>query len=97
MCKTKIFAEVLKAVSVETEIPEDMILSKCRSMEVVDARSVLVKILSEKGLYPVQIAYMLHKTPASVRNLLSNYDIRKVTNKMIEIYSQNIRKLFENI
>lgn len=61
-------------------------------MEVVDARSILAKLLNERGLYPEQIAVLLHKTSASIRYLLSNYESRKSANKIITIYTQNVRK-----
>ena len=95
MCKSEIFAEILEAVSRETEVPASRILSDSKQMEVVDARSILVRLLYEKGLYPEQIAVLLHKTAACVRHLLSNYEIRKTTNKIIAIYTQNVRKAIE--
>lgn len=97
MNKTEIFAKIISVVSIETEVSESRILSDCKSTEVVDARSILVKILQETGLYPVQIAGMLHKTPACIRNILSNYDIRESTNKLMKIYRQHISKKLESI
>lgn len=92
MCKSEIFAEIIEAVSRETEVSASQILGCSKHMEVVDARSILVKLLNERGLYPEQIAMLLHKTAASVRYLLSNYESRESTNKIIAIYAQNIRK-----
>ena len=80
MCKSEIFAEILNIVGKET----------------VDARSIVVFFLTEFGLYPEQIATLLHKTSASVRYLISTFESRKATNKMIAIYLQNIRKSLEN-
>lgn len=48
MCKSEIFAEILKIVSQETEIAIDRILSSDKDSETVDARYLLVHILSEK-------------------------------------------------
>ena len=95
MCKTEIFAEILEAVSRETEVSAHRILGDCKQMEVVDARSITAKILSEIGFYPEQIAKFLHKTAASVRYLLTNYDSRQKQNKIIKIYAQNVRKDIE--
>ena len=92
MCKSEIFAEILEAVSRETEVTAAQILGCSKQMEVVDARSITAKLLHEKGLYPEQIAVLLHKTAASIRYLLSNYESRKSANKIIAIYAQNIRK-----
>ena len=49
MCKSEIFAEILEAVSRETEVSAQRILGCSKQMEVVDARSILAKLLSEKG------------------------------------------------
>lgn len=92
MCKSEIFAEILEAVSRETEVSASQILGCSKHMEVVDARSITAKLLNEKGLYPEQIAVLMHKTAASVRYLLSNYENRKSANKIIAIYMQNVRK-----
>lgn len=95
MCKSEIFAEIIEAVSRETEVSASQILGCSKHMEVVDARSILVKLLNERGLYPEQIAVLLHKTAASIRYLLSNYESRKSANKIIAIYAQNIRKVIK--
>jgi hypothetical protein len=95
MCKTQLFSHVLSLVSKETEIPELMILSNSKIVPVVDARSILVNILVEQGLYPNQIAEYLHKTPASIRNLHNNFVNRQRSNKIIANYAQNVRKSLE--
>ena len=96
MRKSEIFAEILQAVSRETEVSAAQILSSCKYNEVVDARSIYVKLLSERGFYSVQIAGYMHKTPASVRYLLGHYEARMKNNKMIAIYAQNVRKQMES-
>lgn len=42
MCKSEIFAEILKIVSQETEIAIDRILSSDKDSETVDARYLIV-------------------------------------------------------
>lgn len=96
MCKTQLFNTVLQIVAKETEIPESLIVSHSRSAAVVDARSILVKILTENGIYPVQIAEYIHHTPSGVRNLITGYDIRKKNNRLIAIMSQKIHKFLES-
>ena len=91
MCKSEIFAEILNLVGKETEVSTELILSSSKVTEVVDARSIV-----EYGLYPEQIAALLHKTSASIRYLISTFESRKNTNKMIAIYLQNIRKSLAN-
>lgn len=95
MCKSEIFAEILEAVSRETEVSASQILGCSKQMEGVDARSILVKILQESGFYPMQTARFMRKTPASIRILITNYESRKNSNKIIEMYAQNIRKAME--
>lgn len=96
MCKSEIFTEILEAVSRETEVSASQILGCSKQMEVVDARSITAKLLNEKGFYPEQIAVLLHKTAASIRHLLSNYENRKSINKIIAIYAQNVRNSIAN-
>lgn len=97
MCKTQLFKKTLQLVSEETEIPELLILSDSKMIPVVDARSILVAILTEQGLYPTQIAEYLHKTPSSIRYLISKFTDRQKANKIIATYSQNIRKSLTNV
>lgn len=47
MCKSEIFAKILRIVSKETEVSEDLILSKCKRSDIVDSRGIMVVILSE--------------------------------------------------
>ena len=61
MCKPEIFAEILNLVGKETEVSTELILSSSKVTEVVDARSIVVFFLTEYGLYPEQIAALLHK------------------------------------
>lgn len=56
MCKSEIFFKLLGLTERETEVPRERILGDFRDMESTDARYVLVRLLSEAGLYPDQIA-----------------------------------------
>ena len=47
MCKSEIFATIIKIVSMETEVSESLILSDCKSTDTVDARYLLVFSLTE--------------------------------------------------
>ena len=91
MNKTEIFAEILEAVSYATEVPPCRICSHVKETEVVDARSILAKLLHEAGIYPAQIADFLGLTPSCVRRLLTDYEQRVQTNKMMARYAQHIR------
>ena len=92
MCKSEIFNRVLDVVSQQTEVSREQILSRSKSMEVVDARCILFRLLQEQGLYPGQIPTQARKTPAAIRYLLSHFEDRVKSNKMVKIYLQNIRK-----
>lgn len=95
MCKSQIIARIIEAVVDETEVPEDLIRSGSKKVEVVDAKCIAIKIMSEKGIYPEQIARSMHASPTSIRNLLTNYEYRIEQNKIIAIYANNIRKMLE--
>lgn len=62
MCKSEIFFNLLGLTERETEVPRERILGDFRDMESTDARYVLVRLLSEAGLYPDQIAGMTNRT-----------------------------------
>lgn len=96
MSKTDIINKLFTAVTEETEITADEILSDSRATEVVDARAILVNLLSEKGFYPSQIARYIRKTPSTVHNLLRDYNNRIASNKIITIYVANISKQINN-
>ena len=70
MCKSEIFFRLLSLTEQETEVTRDRILGDYKDMEATDARYVLVTLLTEKGLYPDQIATFLHRTARGVRHLM---------------------------
>lgn len=96
MNKSELFAHILDVVSRETEVPADDILSESKIVEVVDARSLLAVSLYEAGFYPPVIARYMKKTPACIRYLIAGFEHRKNSNKILEISSQNIRKMLKN-
>ena len=96
MCKTEIFAHILDTVSKETEIPKERILSESKDAEVVDARYILVKLLTDTGMYPSQIASKINKTRRAVNYIISNFSSRETAGKMLRIYLDNIKKRLGN-
>ena len=96
MCKTEIFADILDTVSTETEIPKERILSESKDAEVVDARYILVKLLTDTGMYPSQIASKTNKTRRAVNYIISNFSNRETAGKMLRIYLDNIKKRLGN-
>lgn len=93
MCKSQIIARIMEVVTKETEVPEEYIRSGSKKVEVVDAKCIAIKLLSEQGLYPDQIAKYMNMTSSSVRHLLGEYSTRCCQNKILAIYAQNIRKI----
>lgn len=96
MCKSEIFATIIKIVSMETEVSEILILSDCKSTDTVDARYLLVYFLSQNGLYPSSIASYINKTKRSVNYILANFETRLKQGKIMGIYMEKIKKSLGN-
>lgn len=92
MCKSEIFFNLLGLTERETEVPKERILGDFRDMESTDARYVLVRLLSEAGLYPDQIAGMTNRTARGIRHLLA----RNITSPMIGIYLELNKETHQN-
>lgn len=93
---TEDYNRALEIVSRISEISIDDILSPTKRMEVVDARGLLIKALTELGYYPNQIAYKMNRTPEGVRYLLNNYIYRETANKILKRLSEEISKELKN-
>ena len=85
MHKQNIFANTITAVSTATDLPVEVILSKCRSEEAVDARYILFHLLSVNGLYPSQIASLTGHTRRCVNKILSQFSSRKESRRIMGI------------
>lgn len=96
MCKSEIFATIMKVVSTETEVSESLILSDCKSTDTVDARYLLVYFLSQSGLYLPSIASYIHKTNRSVNYILANFENRLKQGKIMRVYMEKIKKSLGN-
>lgn len=65
MCKSEIFAKILRIVSKETEVSEDLILSKCKRSDIVDSRGIMVIPTTSRTMHtvnPVFPKYIGHTT-----------------------------------
>lgn len=96
MCKSEIFAKILRIVSEETEISTSDILSSSKEADVVDARYLLVYLLHERGFYPSQIALHVCKTKRSINYILSSFSDRIQCGKILRIQYENIKKILRN-
>lgn len=96
MSKSDIFNDILRKVSEETEISCPQILSRRKDMETVDARYLLVHFLSETGFSPSYIAAKIGVRERTVTHILTNFDVRLSTQKMLRIQCENMRKWLGN-
>ena len=72
-----IFARTLEVVSDTTEISPELILSKDRHEEVVDARCLLIYLLNKQGMYPSCIS---RKVGVCIRGV--NYCISRFSDRL---------------
>lgn len=91
MYKVQIFQEVLPAVVEETEVEQGQILSGCKQEEVVDARSLLIKLMNDKGLYPVQISKITGINIRSVTQFLLGFKERVNSRKILRINYETLK------
>lgn len=91
MYKVKIFQEVLPAVVEEMEVEQEQILSGCKQEEVVDARSLLIKLMNDKGLYPVQISKITGINIRSVTQFLLGFKERINSRKILRINYERLK------
>lgn len=85
----EIFAKLLKIVSEVTEVPPDMIMSRDRHEEVVDARCLLVYLLSQQGLYPSAIARYTRLSVRTINLMISTFSERLYSRRILVV---NLKK-----
>ena len=92
MEKLKILSVCLDLVSDECEIDQQAILSECKNEDVVDARHLLVKLMSECGLYPSTIALLIGCTSRNINAILSGFRLRCDRRKLLRMNYERLRK-----
>ncbi len=92
----KIFTKVLCIVSEITGISVEEILSRNRSVDIVDARAIVVRALHFIGYYPKQIAAFTGMTSANVRRILTQFADRKAMSKQLARNTAKTRKYIES-
>lgn len=96
--KAKYYATVMSVVTDLTDLTEDEILNGKRTMEVIDARWLCVRLMKDIGLYPYQIAEMMAMSVRTVQYIINNFDDRmKFGDAMLKIYLQMAKKRLENL
>lgn len=96
MRKSEIFAEILHAVSQETEVPPKQILSRKKDEETVDARYLLIHFLEKNGFCPSRIAACINKDVRTVNMVITRFDERETHRKYFGILLENLRKTLGN-
>lgn len=96
MCKSEIFATILQIVSQETEIPPEQILSRKKDEETVDARYLLVYLLTRNGFCSSRVASCIRKDIRTVNLILTRFEARKSNRKYFGILLDNIKKQLGN-
>lgn len=91
MYKMQIFQETLAAVEDAMEIDSAQILSGCKQEEVVDARALLIKLMRDRGLYPVQISSITGLNSRSVTQFLLSFSERINTRKILRMNYESLK------
>lgn len=91
MYKMQIFNETLSAVVEATEIEQEQILSGRKQEEVVDARAMLVKLMNDRGLYPIQISKITGLNSRSVTQFLLGFGERIKSRKLLRINYESLK------
>ena len=91
MYKMQIYQETLAAVVDATEVEQNQILSGCKQEEVVDARSLLVRLMADKGLYPVQISNLTGLNVRSVTQFLLGFSERINSRKILRMNYETLK------
>ena len=91
MYKMQIFQETLNAVMDETGLDSKLILSNGKEEESVDARAILIKILNERGLYPIQISKFTSICIRSVNRFLIGFKERCDSRKIMRLNYENVK------
>lgn len=83
---------LLDLIADETEIPKELILSKSRAAEVVDARHLAIKLLHSKDIYPSKIASLFNISTRCVNYAITNFDCRVSQNNVLRYSYETIKK-----
>ena len=78
------------------EVTAESILSDCRQSEVVEARMIAIKILSDMGYSAQRLAKYFHKTEPGIRRILSIYDDRSSQSILVSTMTKQIRNKVES-
>lgn len=94
--KARYYTMVMSVVTDLTDLTEQQILYGKKTREVVDARWLCVRLMSELGIYTRQIAGFMRMSMRSVQYILMDFDARvKFGDAMLSIYLAQARRMVE--
>ena len=96
MPATEIFQKILTAVSAETEIEPQVILSENKETDVVDARFILIHLLLREGFSAARIARLTGRTARAVSYVNNRFDARLRQSRYMRSVLETVRKHTEN-
>ena len=75
--------KVIDMVAKELEISKEDILSKSRSIEILDARNMVVRLLWLMHVYPKKIADLTHLSTRNIHYIITTFDDRVKGNRFL--------------
>ena len=75
--------KVIDMVAKELEISREDILSKSRSIEILDARNMVVRLLWLMHVYPKKIADLTHLSTRNIHYIITTFDDRVKGNRFL--------------
>lgn len=92
MKKLELFNRVLSLIEEETEVNRNLILSGNKREEVVDARSLLIFVLHEQGMYPQKIAELSGICARCIPPFILKFQDRMRARRILGINYENVQK-----
>lgn len=96
MPATEIFQKILTAVSAETEIEPQVILSENKETDVVDARFILIHLLLRQGFSAARIARLTGRTSRMVSYVNNHFDTRLRQSRYMRSILETVGKHIES-
>lgn len=87
---TELTATIIDFVATEFEVPKEMILSKSRNAEAVDARHAVAMLLYKSGIYVSRIAGILRVSPRYVQYIVTEFEGRLQSNRPLRMTYERV-------
>lgn len=84
-------AKIIDIVSAEFEVPREMIISKSRNAEAVDARRVVAMLLYRSGIYVSRIAETLRISPRYVQYIVTDFEDQLQSNRPLRMTYERVQ------